>query len=122
MDVNFNDVYWRRNLFKQAVIFMTPAQESRLDRLENHFKTYKTDVSDIKDSVKEIRMLLGGTALNGNKGFVNLMQTIEERVDALEKKIDGNTKDIDNTKFWGRFASVILGSSIALIIKTLFEK
>lgn len=101
---------------------MTQQQDSRLERLENHFKTYKTDVSDIKDSVKEIRMLLGGTALNGNKGFVNLMQTIEERVDALEKKIDSNTKDIDNTKFWGRFASVILGSSIALIIKTLFDR
>ncbi len=100
---------------------MTPL-ESRLERLENHFKVYKADVSDIKDSVKEIRILLGGTELNGKKGFINLMQTIETKVDELETKLNDNTKDIQNVKFWGRFASVILGGSIGVIIKSLIER
>ena len=42
----------------------------RLDRLEHHFRLYKQDMADIKDSVKEIKILLGGSALNGNKGVV----------------------------------------------------
>jgi len=47
----------------------------RLDRLENHFKVYKTDMVDVKDSLKEVRILLGGSALNGNKGFIKLYRS-----------------------------------------------
>mgnify|MGYP000600163235 CR=1 FL=1 len=57
----------------------------RIDRLENHFKVYKTDMIDVKDSLKEVRILLGGSSLNNNKGFIMLMESVEDAVDILKR-------------------------------------
>lgn len=93
----------------------------RLDRLENHFKVYKTDMQDVKDGLKEVRILLGGTELNGRKGFVKLMETIEEKVDRLEADNQTIKKDLESIKFWGRGASSVAFVTIGLIIKKMFS-
>ena len=71
--------------------------EEKVDRLENHFKVYKTDLSDVKDVTKDIRNLLTGTELNGRKGVIHLLETLENKVDKLEGKqllIDENMRNV----------------------------
>lgn len=93
----------------------------RLDRLENHFKVYKTDMQDVKDGLKEVRILLGGTELNGRKGFVKVMELVEEKVDKLEKDNELIKKDLDSIKFWGRGASGVAFVTIGLMLKKIFS-
>lgn len=93
----------------------------RLDRLENHFKVYKTDMVDVKDSLKEVKILLGGSQLNGHKGFIKLMEAVEEKVDKLEKDNESIKKDLDSIKFWGRGASGVAFVTIGLMIKKIFS-
>jgi len=73
--------------------------EEKVDRLENHFKVYKTDLTDVKEVTKDIRNLLTGTELTGKKGVVHLLEKLEAKVDDLEAKqmlIDDN---MNNVKF-----------------------
>lgn len=93
----------------------------RLDRLENHFKVYKTDMVDVKDSLKEVKILLGGSQLNGHKGFIKLMEAVEGKVDKLEKENELIKKDLDSIKFWGRGASGVAFVTLGLVVKKLFS-
>ena len=95
---------------------------NKIDRIENHFKIYKQDNQDLKVSLKEVRDLLGGSSLNGNKGFIHLMERIEEKSDAMETRIQLMQKDIDNVKFWGRGASGLMFATILIIIKYITDK
>ena len=52
---------------------MTPSEAERLDRLDNHFKVYKSDLIEVRDSVKNIENALIGSNYNGNK-VVNCFQ------------------------------------------------
>ena len=97
------------------------SDSQRLDRLENHFKVYKSDVGDIKDELKEVRILLGGSALNGNKGFIRLIETVEEKVDRLDKELQDTRHDIKNAKFWGRGATGVAFVIIGLMAKKLLN-
>lgn len=94
----------------------------RLDRLENHFKVYKTDMQDVKSELKEVRILLGGSALNGNKGFIRLMETIEEKVDKIELDLSHVHKDVENVKFWGRGASGFLFAFLLVLVNYIKDK
>jgi len=92
--------------------------EEKVDRLENHFKVYKTDMVDVKEVTKDIRNLLTGTELNGHKGVVHLLEKLENKVDALEAKqilIDDN---MNNVKYISRgFVMGFIG-----LIFWLFQK
>ena len=90
-------------------------------RLRNHFEVYKTDVSDVKDGIKEIKMLLGGTALNGHKGFIKLIEAVEEKVDKIDKENEIIKKDLDSIKFWGRGASGVVFVTMGLMVKKIFN-
>lgn len=71
--------------------------EEKVDLLENHFKVYKTDLTDVKEVTKDIRNLLTGTELNGKKGVIHLLETLENKVDKLEEKqllIDENMQNV----------------------------
>lgn len=73
--------------------------EEKVDRLENHFKVYKSDMTDVKEVTRDIRNLLTGTELTGKKGVVHLLERLESKVDDLEAKqilIDDN---MNNVKF-----------------------
>ena len=104
----------------------TPTQEQKdiieikadISRLENHFKVYRNDVLDIKDSLKEVRQLLGGSELNGRKGFINLMDEIEKKVDCMQNEIISIKKDIDTTKFWGRTATGVMGALFIYLFRS----
>ena len=93
----------------------------RLDRLEHHFRLNKQDVADIKDSVKEIKILLGGSALNGNKGFVKLMELNEEKKDAIEVELTKIKNEFEIAKFWGRGATGVVFVTLGLIIKKILS-
>ncbi len=93
----------------------------RLDRLEHHIRLYKQDVEDIKDSVKEIKMLLGGSALNGNKGFVYLMNLNEKKIEAIELELNKIKNDFETAKFWGRGATGVAFVTLGLIIKKILS-
>lgn len=93
----------------------------RLDRLEHHFKVYKQDVEDIKNSVKEIRILLGGSALNNHKGFIRLMELNEDKVRQLEGDLHDMRNDIENAKFWGKGFTGIAFVTIGLILKKILS-
>jgi hypothetical protein len=90
-------------------------------RLRSHFEVYKTDVSDVRDGIKEIKILLGGTALNGHKGFIKLMEAVEEKVDKIDKENELIKKDLDSIKFWGRGASGVAFVTLGLVVKKLFS-
>ena len=60
--------------------------EEKIDRLENHFKIYKTDNEDLKKTVKNIENALVGSNLNGNKGIVNLLDEVDKRLNEMEKR------------------------------------
>lgn len=71
--------------------------EEKVDLLENHFKVYKADLTDVKEVTKDIRNLLTGTELNGKKGVIHLLETLENKVDKLEEKqllIDENMQNV----------------------------
>ena len=97
------------------------SDSQRLDRLENHFKVYKSDVSDIKDELKEVRILLGGSALNGNKGFLRLIETVEEKVDRLDNELKDIKHDVKNAKYWGRGVTGVAFFIIGLMIRKLMN-
>lgn len=96
-------------------------ESERLDRLENHFKVYKTDMKDVKEELKEVRVLLGGTELNGRKGFVKVMELVEEKVDRLEMKIELMDRDMENVKFWGKGLAGVIFITIGIAFKKLFS-
>lgn len=60
--------------------------EEKIDKLESHFRIYKTDVSDMKDSLRDIKHSLIGTEFDGKKGMVFLLDDINKRVRILEDK------------------------------------
>lgn len=93
----------------------------RLDRLENHFKVYKTDVEDIKNSVREIRILLGGSALNNHKGFIRLMELNEDKVKQLEGELQDLRSNMDAIKFWGKGLAGAFFVIIGLILKKILS-
>jgi len=96
-------------------------ENERLDRLEQHIKIYGQGLLDLKDWVKEIKILLGGSALNGNKGFVHLMELNDEKVEALEKELIQIKNDFDTAKFWSRGAAGVIFVSLGLIVKKVLS-
>jgi uncharacterized protein (UPF0335 family) len=90
----------------------------KIDRLENHFKVYKTDMQDVKDVLKSVETSLVGSNLNGNKGIIHLLDDIDKRVHKIEEKQILYEEAFSNYK-WG-VRSLILG--IGSIIYWLFTK
>jgi hypothetical protein len=57
-----------------------------IERLENHFKVYKDDMLDVKDAIKDLRTAIVGNNINGNKGFIHVLDRISDKVEALENE------------------------------------
>ena len=73
--------------------------EEKVDRLENHFKVYKSDLTDVKEVTRDIRNILTGTELTGKKGVIHLLETLETKVDKLEEKQLLIDENMANVKF-----------------------
>jgi hypothetical protein len=84
--------------------------EEKVDRLENHFKVYKTDLTDVKEVTRDIRNILTGTELTGKKGVIYLLETLESKVDKLEEKQLLIDENMANVKFVAKgLISAIIG-------------
>jgi len=93
--------------------------EAKDERREEHYQQLKKDLISLRDGQREIIQLLGGSALNGNKGFVRLMETVENKVDEIEKSIGIHDRDISQGIWWGR---AVIVATFGLIIKQIFGK
>jgi len=78
---------------------MSNILEDKVDRLESHFKVYKSDMTDVKEVTRDIRNLLTGTELTGKKGVVHLLEQLESKVDKLEEKQILIDENMANVKF-----------------------
>ena len=86
------------------------ALEMKDERVGQHLTELKKDIAGLRDGQRDIFQLLAGTPLNGNKGFVKVMEMVEAKVDEMEKTIDSHTKDITsyNKAIWIIFAGLLL--------------
>jgi hypothetical protein len=97
---------------------MTRIELEKIDRLENHFQVYKSDMIDVKDSVKNIEQSLIGSPLNGHKGMVHLLDSIDKRVKDLEEKQILADDRIEKFKWFQRgIIGVVFGYLTWLISK-----
>lgn len=84
--------------------------EEKVDRLENHFKVYKSDLTDVKEVTRDIRNLLTGTELTGKKGVIHLLEALENKVDTLEEKQLLINENMQNVKYVAKgLISAIIG-------------
>jgi O-phosphoseryl-tRNA(Cys) synthetase len=90
--------------------------EEKIDRLENHFKVYKTDMVDVKDSVRNIESALIGSDYNNHKGMVHLLDDVHIRVQKLEDKQLLQNDFIGNIKWFQRGLIGIIFSYIIWLI------
>jgi hypothetical protein len=95
---------------------MTKIENEKIDRLENHFKIYKEDMSDVVNSVNNIEIALIGSALTGNKGMVHLLDDIKNRVKDLEDKQLLARELSDSIKWFQRGAFGVLFAYITWLI------
>jgi len=89
----------------------------KIDSLQHHFTTYKTDISDLKNTVKELTNALVGSHYNGNKGIVHLVDSVHKRLEAIEDKQPLNDETIKQIKFSvGVFFTAIVGGFVSFLI------
>ena len=86
----------------------------RLDRIEQHLRLLKDSDIDKTTLLLNIQNALTGNALNGNKGMVNQLNHIDERVEDLEEF--KNEISVYVNQFKAAFI-IIFGALVALIIK-----
>jgi O-phosphoseryl-tRNA(Cys) synthetase len=96
---------------------MTKIENEKIDRLENHFKVYKEDMIDVRNSVNNIENALIGSSLNGNKGMVHLLDDIKNRVQDLEEKQILADDRLETFKWFQRGVIGIVFAYITWLIK-----
>lgn len=92
------------------------------ERRERHIKELQKDINTLTVTVGNLTTAIIGSPLNGNKGFVNLMEAIEEKVEMIEKSNTALQKDIETAKFWGRGMAGVLFASMIVIINYIKDK
>lgn len=93
------------------------ALEMKDERRDAHHTELKKDLAFLRDGQKEIVLLLAGSALNGNKGFVKVMEIVEAKVDEMEKTLQSNCKDISN---YNKASWIAVPAFILMILKIFF--
>jgi hypothetical protein len=72
--------------------------------------------------VRDKEVVLGFvSALNGNKGFVRLMELNEDKIRFLETELMNVQNDIDGAKFWGKGLAGVIFVTIGIAFKKLFN-
>lgn len=91
---------------------------ARLERLENHFKVYKDDMSDVKDAIKDLKTAIVGSHINGNKGFIHLLDKISTKVDTIENENLLLKENMSLLKYIsGSTVTALIGGLIVVFIK-----
>lgn len=92
------------------------------ERRERHIKELQKDINELTKTVNNLTTAIVGSPLNGNKGFVNLMEAIEEKVQLIEKSNASLQKDTDTIKFWGRGFAGVLFTTMVIVINYIKDK
>jgi len=87
------------------------------ERKNQHYAGLKNDIASLREGQREIVLLLAGSSLNGNKGFVKIMEMVETKVDEMEKTLQGNCKDIAN---YNKATWIAIPAFILMILKVFF--
>lgn len=58
----------------------------KVERIEHHFQTYKNDMEFVKGKMKDIETAIIGNNVNGNKGFLHLVNELDRKVEVMEQK------------------------------------
>jgi DNA-directed RNA polymerase sigma subunit (sigma70/sigma32) len=109
----------KQNLTPENRIFALEEKDSRRDI---HYTNLNKKIDELTASQRQIIDLLAGSNLNGNKGLVKLLETVEEKVNLNREQIRDIQKDIDNVKFWGRGATGLLFACVLVIINFIKDK
>lgn len=94
----------------------------KIDKLQNHFTTYKSDISDLKDTVKELTSAIVGSTYSGNKGIVHLVDKMCQRIDCLEQKNTLNDENLKNVKYASGVVFTALVTGFVSFIIWIFTK
>lgn len=95
---------------------------AKIDNLQQHFTVYKNEISDLKTTVKELTNALVGNHYNGNKGVVHLIDSVNKRLEILEKQQPLNDETMKQIKFSvGVFFTAIVGGFISFLF-WIFQK
>lgn len=95
---------------------------AKIDNLQQHFTVYKNEISDLKTTVKELTNALVGNHYNGNKGVVHLIDSVNKRLEILEKQQPLNDETIKQIKFSvGVFFTAVVGGFISFLF-WIFQK
>ena len=109
----------KQGLTQENRIFALEEKDVRRDA---HYLNLNKKIDELTASQRQIVDLIAGTNLNGNKGLVKLLETVEEKVNINKEEIRDMKKDVETTKFWGRGVAGILFASVLVIIKALSDK
>lgn len=71
----------------------------KIDKLQNHFSVYKSDISDLKETVKGLTSAIIGSEFNGNKGFVQYIDLLSKKIEELEHSQTRYEDNIRNVKY-----------------------
>lgn len=94
----------------------------KIDKLQNHFTTYKSDISDLKETVKELTSAIVGSTYSGNKGIVHLIDKMCQRLDDLEAKNVLNDENLKNVKYASGVVFTALVTGFVSFIIWIFTK
>jgi hypothetical protein len=89
-----------------------------VERLENHFKVYKDDVGQLKDDFRDLKTAIIGSQINGNKGLIQLIDKISEKVDMIE---DENILLKEHMKQGKWIAGIVLTALVGFMSMVLME-
>lgn len=56
----------------------------KIDKLQNHFTVYKTDIADLKQTVTGLTSAIVGNQYNGNKGIIYYAEMLSKRIEKIE--------------------------------------
>jgi len=108
-----------KNLTPESRILVLEEKDLRRDA---HYINLNKKIDELTASQRQMIDLLAGTNLNGNKGLVKLLETVEEKVNLNRENVRDMQKDIDSVKFWGRGAAGLLFMSLLAVINYIKDK
>ena len=96
--------------------------EEKDARREIHYVNLNKKIDELTTSQRQMIELIAGTNLNGNKGLVKLLDTVEEKVDLYKEQINDIQKDVNNVKYWGRGATGLLFALFLVLVNYIKDK
>lgn len=94
----------------------------KIDKLQNHFTIYKTDISDLKENVKGLTSAIIGSDFNGNKGLVQYIELQNKKIEELEHNQNKYEDNIRHIKYASGVGFTALVTGLVSFIVWIFTK